>query len=633
MSIFFVSSFSLALVSTYFYFHDYTEIIGGARKMAEGLATRESKNLSELLREKISTVKTLSLSTNVEDELLKSNRIYSKIGKRNRSALIDKNNKIWMNDKFNTSECVDSVLTSKLSIFLKKYASNFPGEIGEIFITNKFGVVIASTSKLTTFKHSHKYWWKGAFNQGRGRTYIDDRGYDESASGYVLGFVTPIYVNNEIIGVLKNNINVISLLRNLVGHSNKYTKLKVVRTDGTVVLEKGALPLSSKVTSPIFDFLDDHLVHTIVSEMGKKKKVISIGTVDLSDKIDTVIFGGNQGERWHVLVDYDLRELFDEFDSHMIQLLLLSSALFLSILLISFFLARKVTCPILAISKAVREFRNHNYEVSFQNFQDDEIGMLARDVEKTARHLNDTTITIDRLKIARVEAEEAIKLKEKFVALVAHDLKSPLSTMSSIFEIMLDDQDDKLSTEKRKFIDLLQKSNVNMLHLIDDLLKSSRIKSGMIELSKKPIDASEMLHLAQESHSMMAGIKGIIITVDANSEIILNSDLSLVLEILGNLITNSIKFSQGGGQVTLRVVKSESECIISIQDNGVGVLEQYRKDLFVHEIKTTAPGTSGERGTGLGLPYCYDLAQTLGGSLSLESSESGKTIFSLTLPL
>ena len=95
---------------------------------------------------------------------------------------------------------------NEISDFLRLQQNKSPELYGEAFLTNQYGVMISTTGKLTTLAHFEKYWWQGSYNDGDGIIFLDDRGYDVSVEGYVLGVVVPIFnEQDEFIGILKVN--------------------------------------------------------------------------------------------------------------------------------------------------------------------------------------------------------------------------------------------------------------------------------------------------------------------------------------------------------------------------------------------------------------------------------------------
>jgi len=204
--------------------------------------------------------------------------------------------------------------------YLKRVAANSPNEFGEIFVTNRYGAIIATTNKLTTFAHANKYWWKAAYNDGKGRVFIDDRGFDQSVKGYVIGVVIPIKEDDEVIGIMKANFNVLGGLSAALWSDQLDERVEVIlaRSEGLIVLEKGKDPLSSMVPAKVLADMNKLITESgdalfnEVEDANKKRCAVAYSPVQLSLGSEAVGFGGayrsadqykgNKGEVWLVLV-------------------------------------------------------------------------------------------------------------------------------------------------------------------------------------------------------------------------------------------------------------------------------------------------------------------------------------------
>ena len=235
------------------------------------------------------------------------------------------------------------------------------------------------------------------------------------------------------------------------------------------------------------------------------------------------------------------------------------------------------------------------------------------------------------LRQAKEMAEESTKLKDKFVALVAHDLKSPLAYLLGMLEMIASgDANRKIS----EFDDMLQmgiESGERMVRLIDEILDISGLQSGRITLSKKFIDANMLAAATIAGMEFRAKEKKISLMNDIPPGYRLYADPILFEQALQNLLSNAIKFSRDGDTITFFVPKGE-QATIAVKDTGIGIRADTIPNLFKAEIKTTTKGTAGEIGTGLGLPYCWDILQAHGGDLSVESMEGEGSVFHARLP-
>ena len=173
-------------------------------------------NINSHLENKIAIATTLSSAPLIRDALLKSNSEFAVLSDDKRKQKIDSLNQRWMRASNLNDLFVQSLMTNPVAEYLKSQQIIMPGTYGEIFLTNLYGAMIATTDKLTTLAHAHKYWWVTCYNDGHGRFFLDDRGFDASVNGYVLGVVIPIEYENEIIGILKCNVNIMGPLTDVV---------------------------------------------------------------------------------------------------------------------------------------------------------------------------------------------------------------------------------------------------------------------------------------------------------------------------------------------------------------------------------------------------------------------------------
>jgi len=170
-----------------------------------------------------------------------------------------------------------------------------------------------------------------------------------------------------------------------------------------------------------------------------------------------------------------------------------------------------------------------------------------------------------------------------------------------------------------------------MVTMVDQLLDISRLKTGKIVPRKERFSARNFLDDCTESVSYLAEKKGIIITNDVSREMFVEADRALLAEVVNNLLSNAVKFCSAGQRIVL-LSPEDKPGALAVRDNGMGMDDYTRNNIFKHEVKTTTVGTAGEKGTGLGLPYCHDIMKAHGGSLTVESEKGKGTTFYITLP-
>lgn len=234
---------------------------------------------------------------------------------------------------------------------------------------------------------------------------------------------------------------------------------------------------------------------------------------------------------------------------------------------------------------------------------------------------------------AREEAEKASRAKDEFLAILSHELRTPLTTVlgwADLLKMTYNGPDDSI----RFAIESLRASAATQARLIDDLLDVSRIVTGKLSIEKRPTELTEVVRVATESLRLSAESKGVTLDVDALCCIELDGDPARLHQILTNLVTNAIKFTQAGGTVRVSVKRRDNEADIVVFDTGIGI----RSDFLPHVFERFRQGSMGDSrthaGLGLGLSIVQHLVQLHGGKVRAESDGPGKgATFTVTLPV
>ncbi len=235
------------------------------------------------------------------------------------------------------------------------------------------------------------------------------------------------------------------------------------------------------------------------------------------------------------------------------------------------------------------------------------------------------------LKSARRRAEEATRLKDKFVSLVAHDLQTPLTSISTLLKIAAMDTEEPLPARHARILERTLETVEGMSSMIEELLSISRIQTGSIIPQSRFIDAAFATMSVMDRLAHAAAKKGISLSNGVPSRMRLYADLNLFSEALFNIVSNAIKFSNPGGRVHISAPPGQPG-VIAVRDDGIGMDAAALAKLFKHEEKFTTVGTAGEKGTGLGMPLAHDIMQAHHGAIRAESAPGAGTVFYLTLP-
>ncbi len=408
-------------------------------------AIDNASNVKDKLNEKLSIAKTISTAPILIKQLEKSNTYYNSLSKKEQKIKIENLNNRWKKERTSKSDFINSYLINKVSKYLKKQQTTFPGIYGEIFLTNRYGAMIATTGVLSTLAHSTKYWWKQAYNKGDGKVFFDDRGFDESVGGYVLGIVIPIKKDKQTIGILKVNVNILESLDEIIKkYDSSYEgNIKIVRSKGLVVLEKGKTPLSTRVNNEI----TKRLLTYGIGDFETQDSIIAYAPVILS-KDKSIGFGGkksrlndhkkgNENEIWHVVVEVDKKIIAKENEEvnkmiiYVVLLLIVISGLF------SFFIGVFIGKPIEKLSKVVKKFGKGELDIRASFKSNDEVGFLAKTFDDMAENLEKTMISRDKL-IEEVKKRKHIEEKLTNEMKKAHELS--VVVQNSVNEVYIFDK-------------------------------------------------------------------------------------------------------------------------------------------------------------------------------------------------
>ncbi len=418
----------LILSSLTVYKFSYDSMIKSEFIHTKYTADKVSDDIDQLLSEKVKTAMTLANTPIIKNALETSILTYANLSDEKRKESIKLLNAKWKSTKDPTDSFILKFTDNKVSRFLKEQQTILKGEYGEIFLTNKFGALVASTAKLSTFAHGHKYWWLGSYNDGEGAVFFDDRGYDDSVGGYVLGLVVPIRKGSEIIGILKCNLNILGNISELISDAKDKSvgKFKLTRSGGMVVFEEGFEPLSTQVHRSIFQKLKSRNDESFIINDSGGKYLVGFSEIKLTKAEKGYGFGGtfesidhkkgNTGESWYVLCYRQMSVIQAPIKESIKWVVWIGIITILILVLVSQLLSRKMSQPIAILDIATKKVGKGDFEYRIDIRQKDEFGNLANSFNNMASELQQTTTSIERLENEandRRQAEGALRESEE----------------------------------------------------------------------------------------------------------------------------------------------------------------------------------------------------------------------------
>lgn len=236
----------------------------------------------------------------------------------------------------------------------------------------------------------------------------------------------------------------------------------------------------------------------------------------------------------------------------------------------------------------------------------------------TARDITNEKTALDELQKREQRLKNLNDAKNRLIYILSHDLRAPTASIIGMVNAILEepqiDQKDLVT-----YLNLIRSSATLQLDLINNLLDWSLLESGRFNYSLEPKNLRYAVYNSLNSIHGLLSKKNITLDVKVDSQIVL-IDLNLFSRILINLLTNAIKFSYPESKIWIRTKPiGKNRIQISVKDSGVGINKEILNKLFTFKEKISKPGTSGERGTGLGLSLCKDMVQILGGKLIVKS--------------
>lgn len=237
------------------------------------------------------------------------------------------------------------------------------------------------------------------------------------------------------------------------------------------------------------------------------------------------------------------------------------------------------------------------------------------------------------LKEKNQELKQLNATKDKFFSIIAHDLKSPFSSLMGFAEMLTLNAESKNTKEVIEYSQIIHNSTKRLLGLVENLLQWSRTQIGTTEYRPSQLDISIQTHNIVSLLRLNAEEKDIVISPKIDRNLVAWADENLYNTILRNLISNAIKFSRIGSVIYVTASIKNNMIEVSVADSGVGIRQENLEKLFMVDSTFSTRGTLNEKGTGLGLVLCKEFVEINKGTIWAESELEKGSTFYFTLPL
>ncbi|MCK5071537.1 MAG: response regulator, partial [Desulfocapsa sp.] len=322
----------------------------------------------------------------------------------------------------------------------------------------------------------------------------------------------------------------------------------------------------------------------------------------------------------------------------LLRLLYAVIGMFTASLLLAFFfssvLNKIVSRPILALADTMdRVHQEKNYSIRAKKTSRDEIGVLVEGVNSMLEGIEQRD---EQLLVAKEIAENANLAKSQFLAQMSHEIRTPMNGVLGIASLLLHTS---LNEKQTNFVHTIRTSGESLLGLINDILDSSKIEAGKLELE---LISFNIRHMAEETVDLLskhASEKNVNLACVVSTDVpaYVKGDPGRLRQIFMNLLGNALKFTSYG-EVILYISEEKRDnddvyLRFEIKDSGIGVNKNKQKEIFVAFSQVDESTTRKFGGTGLGLAICRSLVHLMGGTIGIESEEGKGSVFWFTVML
>jgi signal transduction histidine kinase/ActR/RegA family two-component response regulator len=217
---------------------------------------------------------------------------------------------------------------------------------------------------------------------------------------------------------------------------------------------------------------------------------------------------------------------------------------------------------------------------------------------------------------------QADRLKDQFLAMLAHELRNPLAPILNAAHVMRLREDDPVVLGRMR--DVVEHQATHIARLVDDLLDVSRFNSGKIQLRKEPVNLATVIAEAVEAARSTVKARGHSLTVEiAEEHLWLEADPTRIRQIFANLLDNAVKYTDPGGKIHLSVIRVGDEAVVSVRDNGIGISAEMLSKIFDLFAQADSSLDRSRGGLGIGLTLVKNLVTLHGGRIHAESAGTG----------
>ena len=227
------------------------------------------------------------------------------------------------------------------------------------------------------------------------------------------------------------------------------------------------------------------------------------------------------------------------------------------------------------------------------------------------------------------------KQRDDYVAMMVHELRSPLSVIKGSADLLMREESALSSDQKFTLLTQVKESSTDLLDIVNDILDVSKIESGRFEVKKTKGNINKVLEEEAQYYMALAAEKEIEVKVELSDEVAdLEFDEDRLKHVMNNLLSNALKFTENAGKVIVSTRKIDDNLVeVRVADSGIGIPENMKNKLFNKFVQMENKPNRKEKGTGLGLVIAKGIVEAHGGKIWVEDNQPKGAVFLFTLPL